>query len=206
LNISRWDFSLTNLTFVIHSFIMKIRKATPEDSKSIAYLLMLAMEDIAYAFITEKSYDKATQFLSAMASEKGNQYSYENCWVAENEEEIIAVASLYDGGKLHELRKPVANYIKEHFNRDFNPEDETQAGEIYIDCVGVNPNQQGKGIGSKIFAFLIEEYVIKQKQTLGLLVDYDNPKAEKLYLKLGFKIVGEKTLVGKRLKHLQYHP
>ncbi|MFA7445030.1 MAG: GNAT family N-acetyltransferase [Flavobacteriaceae bacterium] len=183
---------------------MQIRKANPEDSKFITPYLLLAMEDIVYEFIGEKSYEKATKFLNAMVSQKQNQYSYENCWVAENEEGIIGIACLYDGGKLHELRKPVANYIKEHFGRDFNPEDETQKGEIYIDCVGVNPSQQGKGVGSKIFAFLIDEYVIKQKQTLGLLVDYDNPKAEKLYLTLGFKIVGEKYLVGKRLKHMQY--
>jgi len=185
---------------------MIIRKAQPHDASSIAFCLMLAMEDIVYEFIGEKSYNKAIDFLNAMVAKRQNQYSYENCWVAENKEGIIAVACLYDGGQLQELRKPVAHYIKEQFAQEFNPEDETQAGEIYIDCVGVHPNQQGKGIGSKIFAFLIEEYVIKQKQTLGLLVDYDNPKAEKLYLKLGFKIVGEKSLVGKRLKHLQYHP
>ncbi|WP_205944012.1 GNAT family N-acetyltransferase [Pedobacter xixiisoli] len=96
--------------------------------------------------------------------------------------------------------------MKSSFNSNFNPEDETEAGEYYIDCVGVNPSQQGKGIGSKIFKFLIDEYVHKQKETLGLLVNIDNPDAQKLYLKLGFEIVGEKTLVGKRLNHLQYKP
>lgn len=183
---------------------MQIRKANLEDSKFISPLLLLAMQDIVYEFIGEKSLEKATEFLNVMTSENANQYSYENCWVLENEDGIVATACLYDGAKLHELRKPVAKYIKETFGKDFNPEDETQAGEIYIDCVGVNPNQQGKGIGSKIFEFLIDHYVVQQKQTLGLLVDYDNPKAEKLYLKLGFQIVGEKTLVGKRLKHMQY--
>lgn len=185
---------------------MKIRKAWPQDASSIAVLLLLAMEDIVYEFIGEKSYSKAIEFLKAMVTQRQNQYSYENCWVAETKEGIIAVACLYDGSRLQELRKPVAHYIKEHFAQEFNPEDETQAGEVYIDCVGVHPNQQGKGIGSKIFAFLIDQYVIKQKQILGLLVDYDNPKAEKLYQKLGFEIIGEKTLVGKRLKHLQYRP
>lgn len=185
---------------------MVIRKAKQEDSKFIAPYILLAMEDIVYEFIGEKSYEKATEFLNAMVSEKGNQYSYENCWIAENEDGIAGVVNLYDGGKLHELRQPVAQYIKENFGRDLNPEDETQSGEIYIDCVGVNPNQQGKGIGSKIFEFLIDEYIVKQGKTLGLLVDNDNPKAEKLYLKLGFKTIGEKTLVGKTLKHLQYKP
>lgn len=183
---------------------MKIRKARSEDSRFIVPYLLLAMEEIAYEFIGEKSYQKASDFLFEMVSKKENQYSYENCWIVESKDQIIAVACLYDGGKLHKLRKPVAAYIHQHFGKDFNPEDETQAGEIYIDCVGVNPNQQGKGIGSKIFEFLIDEYVTKQRQTLGLLVDYDNPKAEKLYLKLGFTNVGEKTLVGKTLKHMQY--
>ena len=185
---------------------MQIRKAKQEESKFIVPYLLLAMEDIVYKFIGEKSHEKATVFLNAMTSGKDNQYSYENCWVVENEDEIIATACLYDGERLHELRKPVADYIKQNFGNNFNPEDETQAGEIYIDCVGVNPNQQGKGLGSKFFEFLINEYVVKQKKTLGLLVDNDNPKAEKLYLKLGFKTVGEKTLVGKTLKHMQYKP
>lgn len=183
---------------------MKIRKARSEDSRFIVPYLLLAMEEIAYEFIGEKSYQKASDFLFEMVSKKENQYSFENCWIVENEGEIIGTACLYDGGKLHELRIPVANYIQEHFGKNFNPEDETQAGEIYIDCVGINPSQQGKGIGSQLFEFLIDEYVIKQKKTLGLLVDYDNPKAEKLYLNLGFKIVGKKTLVGKTLKHMQY--
>ena len=86
------------------------------------------------------------------------------------------------------------------FNRDFSPEDETQAGEFYIDCVGVNTVWQGKGVGSKLFDFLIDEYVHKRKKTLGLLVDNNNPKAKKLYLKLGFEITGEKILTGKDRK------
>lgn len=206
MNFQNGIYRISTVFLSLNFNSMQIRKARPQDASSIAVLLLLAMEDIVYEFIGEKSYSKAIEFLKAMVTQRQNQYSYENCWVAETKEGIIAVACLYDGSRLQELRKPVAHYIKEHFAQEFNPEDETQAGEVYIDCVGVHPNQQGKGIGSKIFAFLIDQYVIKQKQILGLLVDYDNPKAEKLYLKLGFEIIGEKTLVGKRLKHLQYRP
>lgn len=183
---------------------MNIRKARPEDAEIIASHILLAMEDIAYQFIGEQSAEKALSLLGSLIRERNNQYSYENCWVAEVENQIVATAVVYDGARLKELRAPVANRIKSLFNRDFNPEDETQPGEYYIDCLGVTPDQQGKGTGSEMFRFLIDEYVHKQHKTLGLLVDKDNPAAKKLYLKLGFEVKGEKTLAGKRLEHMQF--
>ena len=183
---------------------MLIRKATPEDSKAIAEYALLAMEEIVYQFIGEKDTEKAFQFLTNLIRKKATQYSYENCWVAEIENDVVAAAIVYDGAKLQELREPVAKEIKSTFNKDFNPENETQAGEYYIDSVGVSPYQQGKGVGSKLFQFLIDEFVHKRNETLGLLVDKDNPDAKKLYLKLGFEIVDEKILTGKKMEHLQF--
>lgn len=181
-----------------------IRRAKPEESGIIASYIFLAMEDIVYRFIGETSAEKALQLLDSLVRERNNQYSYENGWVVESEGVVIAAAIVYDGARLKELREPVARKIASMFNRGFHPEDETQAGEYYIDCVGVNPDQQGKGIGSKIFRFLINEYVHKRNETLGLLVDKDNPNAKKLYLKLGFEVVGEKTLAQKKMEHLQF--
>lgn len=145
---------------------MMIRKANFEDSKVIATYMLLAMEDIVYQFIGENSQDKATQFLECLISEKTTQYSYENCWFVENKVGIVAVANIYDGARLQELRTPVIKLIKSMFKRDFSPEDETEANEFYIDCIGVSPDQQGKGIGSEIIQFLINEYVNKRKKTL----------------------------------------
>lgn len=182
---------------------MLIRKAKAEDSKVIASYMMLAMKDIVYQFIGENSFVKAIEFLEGLISKKATQYSFENCWLVESEEEIVALANVYDGAKLRELRMPVAEVIKSMFNRDFKPENETQAGEFYVDCVGVHPDQQGKGFGSKLFEFLIDEYVHKRHKTLGLLVDKDNSDAKRLYLKLGFDVIGDKTLAGTRMEHLQ---
>ena len=165
---------------------------------------MLAMKDIIFDFIGENSTEKAAQFLESLVRKKANQYSYENSWVVESEEGISAAANIYDGAKLEELRIPVGEAIKSMFQRDFSPEDETQAGEFYIDCVAVHPALQGRGIGAVLLEFLFEEYVRKRNKTLGLLVDKDNPDAKRLYLKLGFKVIGEKTFAGKRMEHLQF--
>lgn len=128
-----------------------------------------------------------------------NQYSYENCLVVEEQGEVVAVVNVYYGGQLSKLRLPIKTYIEEQYSVPFNPEDETSQGEWYIDTLGVHPNQQGKGVGSLLLNYLIEERVTKLQQTLGLLVDLDNPNAKRLYLKLGFKSVGEKTLAGKQM-------
>jgi ribosomal protein S18 acetylase RimI-like enzyme len=182
---------------------MIVRKASPDDAGKIYPLLLMAMRDIVYLFIGEESDEKAQSFMEKMVSQSNNQYSWENCWVMVVDDEIVAAACVYNGTNLQQLRMPVVNQLKLLFDRDFIPEDETGVGEFYIDSVGVNPNYQGKGYGSELFKFLISEYVNKRKLVLGLLVDKDNPGAKKLYLRLGFKLVGEKVLAGKAMEHLQ---
>lgn len=185
---------------------MIIRKAAASDSKYIAPILLLAMEDIIYKFICKDDYNSALEFLQHFVETENNQYSYQNCFVAEENNEIIGAVNIYNGSDLEALRMPIVDYVRTNFNPEFDPEFETRAGEFYIDSLGVNPNHQGKGIGSKILQFLIAKYVSKNKQTLGLLVEEDNPLAKNLYLKLGFKVAGAKTLVGKKLDHLQISP
>ena len=170
---------------------------------AIANYILLAMGDIIYHFIGEKNNKKAKECMLHFVSSSNNQYTYENCWVAEEDGQIISAACVYEGAKLHELRNPVLEYLKSTYGNTPKLEEETQSGEFYLDCLGVDPNLQGKGIGSKMLQFLIDEYVVEQKHTLGLLVDKENPNAKNLYLKCGFKVVGHKNFAGKKMEHLQ---
>ena len=185
---------------------MTVRKATIEDCEPVASYLLLAMEDIVYQFMGTIDTAKAKEFMLHFVQSEANQYSYQNCWIAEDDGEVVAAVNVYDGANLVALRQPVIDYIRLRFNSAFDPEDETQAGEYYIDSLGVKPGRQGKGIGSSLLSFLIEEYVGSQRQALGLLVNRENPYARRLYLKLGFKSVSQKTIFGKQLEHLQLNP
>lgn len=185
---------------------MIIRKATIEDSKAIATYLLMAMEEILYTFIGKDDSEEAIKLLYHFVPQENNQYSYQNCLVVEKDAEIIAAANIYDGKKLDQLRTPIARYIEQYFHKIFDPEDETEAGEFYIDSLAVHPKHQGKGIGAKILQFIIEDYVYRKKKTIGLLVDQDNPGAHRLYSRLGFISVGKKTLARKTLWHLQVNP
>jgi len=185
---------------------MIIRKASVNDTNYVAPLLLLAMQDIVYQFTDSKDNNKAREFLAYFIGKENNQYSYQNCFVVEEENKIVAAVNLYDGSKLHKLRQPVIEYISRHSHSAIHIEDETQPGEYYIDSLGVTEDLQGKGIGTMMLQFIINHYVKKEKQTLGLLVDKDNPKAKKLYLKLGFELVDEKFFMGKIYEHLQVKP
>lgn len=181
-----------------------IREAVLEDASDIAPLIALAMHDIIFRFIGESSETRALELLQKLVARDDNQYSYKNCWVAEIEGKIVGAACIYDGAKLEILRAPVAKEIHKMFGVIFNPEDETQDGEYYIDTIAVSEYFHGQGIGTVILKSLIEEYCNNRGQTLGLLVDKENTQAKRLYLKLGFQIKSEKILTGKLMDHLQY--
>lgn len=182
---------------------LQIRKAMPADSSEIATILLLAMEEIVYEFLGVRDKQAAFHFMEQMVSTENNQYSWQNAHVMHAEDKIAGAVIVYDGARLHELRKPVAEYIRAHTSLPFAPEDETQAGEFYLDSIGVHPEWQGKGIGGTLLQYLISEYVEKQGLKLGLLVEKANPAARRLYEKVGFRKTGEKTLVGKTMDHLQ---
>ena len=182
---------------------MTIRKATIHDAPAIATLLLSAMEEIVYGFIGKNSPEKALAFLFHFTQLESNQYSYQNCWVAEKNQRVVAAVNVYDGANLPELRRPVLALIQSAFQPAFHFEDETGPGEIYIDSLAVDPSVQGQGIGSALLAFLIEKSVKRRVQTLGLLVEEDNPAAKKLYLKLGFTVKAKKRIFNKNMEHLQ---
>lgn len=182
---------------------ISIRRATKKDADAVAACLLLAMEDIICSFLGTDDRAEALRFMEHFAGKEYNQYSYQNCLVAELDTRVVGAVNVYDGGQLVTLRRPVLDHIRKHYNPEFAPEDETQKGEYYIDSLGVLPEMQGLGIGSVLLKFLIEFHVVKKGDALGLLVDNENPAARKLYEKLGFEVVGSKTLAGKGMAHMQ---
>lgn len=182
---------------------VRIRKAKKEDSAKVAELILLAMREIVYSFIGSEDIKEAYGFIFSLAQQEDNQYSYTNTWVLEEDGQILASLTGYDGSKLDQLRQPVLDLLRRQYNRNLFPEKETGDGEFYIDTLSVATAHQGRGLGTKLLKFLIVEIVQKEGKTLGLLVDFKNPRAKKLYTNIGFKVVGKKPLLGHDHEHLQ---
>ncbi|MET3978976.1 ribosomal protein S18 acetylase RimI-like enzyme [Mucilaginibacter sp. UYP25] len=180
-----------------------IRQATPADAPAISRLIALAMGPLAAKFANSDDPAKALELFERFARLTGNQYSYTNILVWDEQGETTGMIMAYDGAKLDDLRKPFLDYTRTQFGFAGTPEGETQPGEYYIDCLAVFPGHQGKGIAKKLITALFGRAKELGHHTVGLLVDKGNDKAKKLYTDLGFTEQGEKRLLGGTHYHLQ---
>lgn len=184
--------------------MVQTRIGQPKDAKAIARGIILAMDELALKFTNSDNSERANEVFQFFASQKNNQYSFENTIVCEENEEVLGVILAYDGGSLAELRKPFLDYIRMNYDFEGTPEDETEAGEIYLDTVSVFPEYQGKGIGQKLIQALIEQSRERGFSKVGLLVDSNNPSAKRLYERIGFQGAGPKSLLGGTYAHMVY--
>ena len=189
-----------------------VRDARPEDAAGVARLLIMAwpIEDFLSRMpsLDEESF---AEFISGFVASQDNLYSYEVTKVAvltseDGTERIVGMMNGYDGALYEMLKKPVTDDFSRRFpdsSSGFGLVKETEAGEFYLDSIGVNPAMRSMGIGSRLFSAMLERAAGLGFTKAGLIVDVDKPKAEALYLRLGFKTVGYRDFMGHPMKHMQ---
>lgn len=172
-----------------------IREATRDDAPLIATAVCMA---IGYP-TTHAIYP----VFEELARSEVAQYSYLNALVVEVDGQSAGAIVGYDGARLEELRAPIFPLLERHLGSTLQIEDETEAGEFYIDSVAVLPQFRGTGVGRQLLIAMRNRAFDAGHERVGLLVDFDNPRAEKLYNSLGFQRVGKKRFLGHRMWHLQ---
>lgn len=166
------------------------RWATKADAPFIAWGVCCALH-------THPS-EKLLQYIAneVCSREADILYSYRNALLALVEDRPVGLCLCYDGEGYHERRlrtfalfdqSPVDDTESDEPDMDLeNAEDETQAGEYYIDSLAVLPEFRGHGIARQLMLKQIEH-----GRSLGLpstlLVDPANPPALRLYESLGFQ-------------------
>ena len=172
-----------------------IRQATVADAEFIAHAVCMA---VGY----DMSHPIYPVFLH-LARMEHSQYSYVNTLVAVVEGRVSGALVGYDGACLKELREPIFPLLEQHLGEAINIEDETEAGECYLDSLGVLPECRGCGIGRALIEAMRDRAFAEGYERVGLIVDFDNPDAERLYQSLGFRRVGTKRFLGHDMHHLQ---
>lgn len=172
-----------------------IRRATTDDAELIAHVVCMAV-----------GYDKSHPIYPvfyALAQSDMAQYSYRNTLVATIGGRAVGAIIGYDGALLKELREPIYPLLRQHLGYVPDIEDETEAGEYYLDSLGILPEYRGLGIGRRLINAATEIAMTEGHERVGLIVDFDNADAERLYASLGFRRVGTRLFLGHRMWHMQ---
>lgn len=186
---------------------IQVRPAEKNDSEAVARLLMMAWPMDSFLEMNPgMTEDDFALIIKSFVEAEDTLYSYRNTIVAVRGEEIAGAMNGYDGALYEMLKKPVTDDFRRRFpdsSSGFGLVKETEAGEFYLDSIGVNPAMRSMGIGSKLFSAMLERAAGLGFTKAGLIVDVDKPKAEALYLRLGFKTVGYRDFMGHPMKHMQ---
>ena len=172
-----------------------VRAAQREDAEVIAEAVVMA---VGY----DTSHPLYPVFLT-LAGRENTQYSYLNALIGEVGGVAAGALVGYDGARLAELREPIYPLLEEHLGTSLHIEDETEAGEFYLDSLGVLPAFRGLGVGRALLTAMTERAFTEGHERVGLIVDFANPDAERLYTSLGFERVGTKRFLGHQMWHLQ---
>ena len=174
---------------------IKIREAVAADAPLVGKVVLMALH-----------YDDTHPFapiFAELAAREVSQYSYRNALVAEVDDNVVGAIIGYDGAKLYELRKPLLELMRETFGGVREIEDETSAGEFYLDSLAVLPQWRGRGVGGALVSAARDRAFAAGHERVGLIVDFANPRAEALYNSLGFERVNATTFLGHDMWHLQ---
>ena len=177
-----------------------IRMARQEDAAHIAGLFMLAWPIDEILESNGISYEQLHKSITHVAASRDTIYSYENTVVAEVDGKIVGAMCAYDGAEYQRLKQPIVETLGK--NSGFANLKETEAGEFYLDSVGVLPEYRGRGIASLLFEAQCKRAASLGHKIAGLIVDKDKPKAEALYTRLGFRHIDDKDFFGHTMKHM----
>lgn len=185
---------------------IKIGPATKEQAAEIASLIMTAMNhDCCKNFAGEhRSLDDFHRMMTELVGMEHSQYSYRNTTVATTGRgQPAGICVGYDGKDLRRLREAFLEAARRHLGRSLEGmDDETRAGEYYVDSLAVKPEYRGQGIARRLLRTVIEAH--GDHQPIGLLVDQGNADAQRLYQRVGFRHVDDTRWGGHAMWHLQY--
>lgn len=174
---------------------IKIREAVAADAPLVGRVVLMALH-------YDETHPLAPIF-AELAAREVSQYSYRNALVAEVDGSVVGAIIGYDGARLYELRKPLFELMREKLGSVPTVEDETSAGEFYIDSIAVLLQCRGRGVGGALVSAARDRAFAAGHERVGLIVDFANPRAEALYNSLGFERVNATKFLGHDMWHLQ---
>ncbi|WP_181189968.1 GNAT family N-acetyltransferase [Bombilactobacillus bombi] len=179
-----------------------IRQAQSKDAPVVFDLLQQIFNDMEIA-IMKKHPQQIRCLLEDAFDSPYSRYNFHNAIVYEYHQQVVGVLVGYFAAE----EQANSNYYYQQasqygFGSDFELffNQETYPNEWYLDSLAVNPDFQGKQIGTRLIKAIPRFF---PASLISLNVDVDNPRALKLYHSLGFNAVGQLTIGHHHYHHMQ---
>ena len=188
-----------NYELCIMNYELNIRKAAKTDAPLIAKVVAMAIGEESAILYGGENYMNVFEEIALL---EDSQYSYRNAFVAEINGNAVGAVVAYDGAELYSLRKATLDVISKHTANELQIADETDSSEFYLDSLAVLPEYRGRGVGAQLILAVKDRAFNEYNKNLGLLVDFENPDAERLYQSVGFERADVKYFLGHKMWHL----
>lgn len=186
-----------------------IKDATINDSYLIADAIINAIgEELTMNMAGGQGKEKVHDIFRRLAEREDTQYSYRNTRIALSSEGApMGVCVSYDGARLKKLRVPFFEEARQLLGWKISDEEidslpgETDEHEYYLDSLMTLPKYRKRGVAKSLIIDASKKARGAGKP-LGLLCDFENKGARKLYEAVGLKEVGSRPFAGHMMAHM----
>jgi len=182
-----------------------IKKLTKNDDLKTVANLIYVTDPFLFPFLFGKNKQAALTKIEKLISLENNFFSYQNTVAYLENNKIAGICIFYESGQKN--KQKLERNIFKVFNWYQVPvfifktvfflsfiETEGSSDSLYIQNLSVDKNFRGMGVGSKLINFVFEQAQKLEYKNVCLDVATDNPRAKKLYERMGFISKHKKTI------------
>ena len=182
---------------------IEIRTATPEDADA-AIPLIYSSGPAAFDYVfSHRTRISAKEFLHRVFQEPGGEFGFRNHVAVVCDGEVVGTGAAFSGEAALSYTLAMLKGIFRHYGalgafpvmrRGLQLESIVRPpkGRLhYIAHLGVSPDRRSHGIGTRLVEHLLNEGRRLGRETAALDVSVENPRAEALYERLGFRTTVE---------------
>ena len=192
---------------------ISFRQATPSDVAQAVPLIYSSGPDVCEYMFFDAKKGSAQNFLAYGFTKSGGELGYDNhtCILIDNK--VVGIGAIWNGKKTFSFMLADIKKIFSFFGffkglmiliRALKVElliHPPKKKEWALAHLGIDPAFIGKGLGTKLIDYLISNAPIQKDEKVILDVSFINPKAQKLYERLGFKVTKKNESNLQRQKH-----
>jgi len=188
---------------------IEIRDAVPNDASIVCPLIYSAGVQV-FDYMFAHGGMTAMDYIEYAFKEGDGFLGHKTHVVAAVDGITVGIGAFYSGFEYKGFEKASGNQIMAFYSKDVWSEVFQRCSDIlsitppiddhteYISDLGVEPEMRGKGVGTALLDHQKEVAISKNRRIFALDVAVTNPRAQKLYERMGFRVMQENKFVGTR--------